>query len=81
MLLPPAPFRALLHPVSTGIDGDGSGWVLAIEASSARLSDVVPPLKGTVAGELKLRTTAVLLATANSRVDEAAMSPDVAAFY
>ncbi|QDV07067.1 hypothetical protein Poly30_25860 [Planctomycetes bacterium Poly30] len=73
--------RAMLHPVSTGIDGDGSGWVLAIEASSARLSDLVPPLKSTVAGDLKLRRTAVLLATGNSRVDEATMSPDVAAFY
>lgn len=73
--------RALLHPVVTGIDRRGSGWVLAIEASSARLSDLVPPLKGTVAGDLGLRTTALVLATGNSRVDEATMSPDVAAFY
>ncbi len=73
--------QAMLHPVSTGIDGRGSGWVLAIEASSARLSDLIPPLEDSVAGDLGLRTTAVLLATGNSRVDEATMSPDVAAFY
>lgn len=73
--------RALLHPISTGIDRRGSGWLLTIEASSARLSDLVPPLKDSVAGDLGLRTTAVILATGNSRVDETTMSPDVAAFY
>lgn len=73
--------RALLHPVQPGIDGGNQGWVLAIEASSARLSDLVPTLEKTIAGNLKLRTTAILLATANARVDESTMSQDVAAFY
>lgn len=73
--------RALLHPVHAGIDGTGSGWVLSIEASSARLSDLIPTVADTVVDDLRLRQTAVVLSTGNTRVDGATMSADVAAFY
>ena len=72
---------ALLHPVAAGIDGRGSGWILSIEASSARLSDLIPSLAGSIVDDLKLRTTALVLSTGNARVDGATMSPDVASFY
>ncbi|MEM6671795.1 MAG: hypothetical protein AAF726_03065 [Planctomycetota bacterium] len=73
--------RAVLHALRTGIDGDSGGWALAIDADAARLSDLVPPLQGTIADSLALRRTAVVLSTATARVDEAAMSDEVAAFY
>ncbi len=73
--------RAMLHPVQQDIDGGNAGWILTIEASSARLSDLVPALEKTIAGELRLGPTAVVLSTGNVRVDEATMSRDVAAFY
>lgn len=73
--------RALLHPVQTGIDGTNNGWILSIEAASARLSDLVPMVADTVVDDLRLRTTAVVLSTGNTRVDSATMSPDVTAFY
>ena len=73
--------RALLHPVQAGIDGGSSDWILSIEASSARLSELIPGVADTVVDDLRLRTTAVVLSTGDTRVDGATMSPDVAAFY
>ena len=71
---------AVLHPVEVGIDGDG-GWVMAIDARSARLSDLVPLLEDSVAGDLGLRRTAVVLSTSDVRVDSATMTDDVRGFY
>lgn len=72
--------NAVLHPVQPGIDGDG-GWVMAIDARSARLADLVPLLEDSVAGDLGLRRTALVLSTADVRVDAATMTEDVRGFY
>lgn len=72
---------AVLHPVQAGIDEGGDGWILSIDATSARLSDLIPTLRGSVVGRIGLRRTAVVLATSDVRVDSATMTDDVEAFY
>ncbi|MEL6430079.1 MAG: hypothetical protein AAFR54_12940 [Planctomycetota bacterium] len=73
--------EAVLHPVQPGIDGANEGWLLSVDAASPKLSDLVPILRGTVVDKIHLRRTAVVLSTADVRVDAATMTDDVRGFY
>lgn len=73
--------RVALHAVSAGLNGENSAWVLALDLTVGRLSEVIPPLEGTVADGFSVGRSALVLSTATVRIDETSLSRRVAEFY